>query len=299
MDADAIRAIVTALQTNGVQTLGLKGLAESIPVAAVPRGNGTVEVVSMKKFIDEYATRPDRAKGTAKVETLDSFISLTLRHRLLNSVIFAQISGGSPSLTTVVDYHNASDDEEVTPEFCQHRIVYAFPLSHEWKAWSGQSGKTLTQGDFAQWIFDHVADLAAPTPDEAAEFGALYQTTVGTPADIITLSRGLQISVSSNIKDIRVLQSGEAQIAYEEEHRDAGGQRLIVPGLMMLRIPLFQRGEPTRIPVHLRYRRAAQSVAWTFSLVRPEAVLEAAVLEAAIDASNKTTLPFYAGTPES
>ena len=206
-----------------------------------------------------------------------------------------------PQLTTVVDYHpEAVTDKEIIADNCQHRVHYAFPLSEEWQEWVRMNGKAMTQSDFALWVEDRIADLASADEGEKNHYEEMFQATIATPAQILDLSRGLQVNVSSRVKNAKTLQSGEGQIIYEEDHdtKDSSGGSIKVPGMFILSIPPFFMGEPIRIPVRLRYRVANNQITWFYQLYRPDIVINNAIMadietvEAALD------LPVYQGKPE-
>lgn len=277
----------------GVLPVAEKSIRElPIPLLVTPGEDGA-SVESIKPLLDQWRTAPERREGTATAKTLDSFIELTKRHADTDSAIFADIVSHEPALTAVIDYHKQTAE----PRFCRHRVVYKYPVSDEWQAWRAQNGKQLAQIEFAAFIEDHVADLAAPTDAEKAQIERLFQTKIALPSELIQLSRGLALSVDTKVKEIRTLQSGEAQITYEEVHKDGAGQPLVIPGLFVINIPLFVGADPTRLVARLRYRRDG-GLKWSFHFWRWREDMRAH-LENDLDAVRKHTgLPVYEGEPE-
>jgi len=107
------------------------------PVLVLPTG---LEANSVKALMDEYRTRPERPKGTAKFFDLASFIAWVNRQKLAPSVIFANNNMQSPSVTAVINYHDPNADHEEYDSgwhagYGDHRGTYAFPLSKTWNAW--------------------------------------------------------------------------------------------------------------------------------------------------------------------
>lgn len=244
---------------------GAPGVPVAIPVAL--RRGDSPGVEDLSQFFEKFRQHPARRKGQAVVQTLSSFIDLTNRHKLAESVVFADMNWQKPAFTTVVDYHKV--DAAGAAGFGQHRIHYAFPLSEEWKAWVSMDGKPMDQGIFAEFLEDRVAELASPTESEVAIYERDFATKVATPAQVVELSRGLQVHVSTSVKATKVLQTGEGQIAWEETHADGEGKPLKVPGIFMLSIAPFFQGDRMRIPVRLRYRPAGQKVVWFYQIYRP------------------------------
>jgi uncharacterized protein YfdQ (DUF2303 family) len=266
----------------------------AVPLIVRPTGNGTIAVESAKRLLDEYRPAPERRRGTAKAFTLASFIALANRHKDADSALFAVLGGDRSSLTAVFDYHTV----EHAPRFCQHRAVYQFPLSDEWKLWTIGNGVTMTQGNFSAFIEDHIAELAAPSDGEIAEYEPTFKTKIALPSDMMTLSRGMAVSVEGKASEARVLQSGEVQVSYEEVHKDGRGEKLLVPGLFVVSIPLFVGGADVRLLTRLRYRVNGGKISWLYQLYRPELVMREVMSLAAEKAAEDTGLPMYEVEPE-
>lgn len=251
---------------------------------------------SVKALMDEYRLRPVAKTGIANVTTLQSFINLSTRHKTEHSAIFANVDWTKPSLTTVIDYHE--DRQGGDADNGKHRIHYAFPLSEEWQAWVGVNGKPMKQGEFAEFIEDHIAELATPHEEEITHWEALIGGKVARPNDIQMLSRGLKINAETKLRSNTVLATGEGELTWEEEHRDTAGQKLVVPSLFIVQLPPFFRGESARIPTRLRYRVREGQVIWFFQLYRPDVYITEQVERDLDRAAAETELPHFHGTPE-
>ncbi len=276
-----------------VSTDGMVGLPSLVPIL-IDQKSGAAK--SVKPLVEEWRLKPVLKRGTALVTTLESFVDLSNRHKTEHSVIFANTDWENPSLTTIVDYH---DNVQGGPaDNGKHRVQYEFPRSEEWKAWVGIHGKNLDQGDFAEFIEDHISDLSAPDSMEEEDFQEKFGFKVAYPNELVTLSRGLAVHTETRVKSNLVLQSGEGEITWDEEHRDAQGNKLKVPGMFIIQIPAFHMGDPMRIPVRLRYRVKAGAVVWTVMLYRPDVVITQEVLRNLEQAASLTELPKYVGTAE-
>jgi uncharacterized protein YfdQ (DUF2303 family) len=274
--------------------IGAAGIPAQIPALTI--AGKTPKLESVAHLFEAWRTKPATKRGVAKALTLESFIALTIRHQTEHSAIFADTTWTKPSLTAVIDYHEAKTAGE--PDNGKHRIAYEFPLSEEWKAWVKTNGEVFKQIDFAAFIEDRIAELTAPTADEAQYYEDLFATKIATPAELVTLSRGLQVNVESRVKNASVLQTGAAQIVFEEEHRDAGGNVLKVPGLFLLSIAPFFLGEKARIPVRLRYRIQGGGILWFYQIYRPDLAVTTRVCADLAIAAEKTALPTFEATPE-
>jgi uncharacterized protein YfdQ (DUF2303 family) len=269
------------------------GLPPSVPTLVDTR---TGSLLSLKTEIERFRIVPERKKGTAQVQTLESFIELVNRHKTGHSAIFSNLDWAKPLFSAVIDYHE--NKPAGGADWLNHRIVYQFPLSEEWKAWSGQNGKTMSQGDFAAFIEDHIAELASPTEAEKIELERRFQTTIATPNELMILSRGLQVFVAAQVKNTTTLQSGEGEVVFVEEHQNAQGEKIKVPGLFLLNISPFFQGEEVRLPVRLRYRAGGGKLTWFYQVWRADLLITERLQNDAALVAEETGLPVYAGTPE-
>lgn len=296
------------LQPRPELLLGPKRDGDSVrqtaEVMSVPEG---FKLESIKKYLDEYRDRPERREGVARLQDLDSFIAHAVRFKDDHSALFAFRSEEKPSLTAVLDYHEK--DHTGKPRFGKHRSFYEFPLSKEWRAWKVKDGaeNAMTQGEFAAFLEDRIVDVIGP-PDWQSQLSEAdkrlrelvdqFGTAFAGPAKLLELARGLQVNANSVVKNAQSLTSGEAQIAYSEEHTDGSGKPLKVPGAFLISIPVFEAGAPYRIPVRLRYRIAGPKIVWFYQIYRPDLSLEHAFREAIDKAKDETGLPLFLGTPE-
>ncbi len=272
------------------------GLPGTIPVGMDHRTNANGKgPIDLRDFAEKWRICPERRRGIATATTLASFIDLVNYHKLNESAIFAKTDHESPSLLCVVDYH---PEPSQFPSFCEHRIQYTFPLSDEFKAWSDQDAESMTQADFAAWVEEHIADLTAPTPEEETANEGLFRTRTATPAQMIELSRGLQVNVASVVKSATVLQTGEVGMVFQETHHDGAGEKLTVPGMFMVAIPIFVAGAAVRIPVRLRYRVSGGKVSWFFQMFRWRALVRERVVSDLEIVARETAIPAYEGHPE-
>lgn len=266
-------------------------------VLVLPRG---LEAKSVKPLLDEYRTAPERRKGTAQLGDLASFMAHTARFMDEHSVLFASPNPKAPSLTAVLDYHEKT--AEGAPRFGTHRGVYAFPLSDEWLAWTGQNGKPMDQRRFAEFLEDRIVDIlsvaSGPTGGLAQALADSIQVTFAPAGRLLDLSRGLSIKVNARVTSAQNLATGEVQISYVTNHEDGDVPSMKVPSAFLIGIPVFRAGEGFQIPVRLRYRLNDGAISWYYELHGADRVFDAAFRDACDRAGNATGLPVYFGTPE-
>ena len=294
----AVNAIAELTREGGVTLHNISppvspGLPSSVPVLIDAK---TGCALSVKHLVEEWRVTPDRKRGTATVDTLESFIDLVDRHKTESSVIFADIDWKKPSLTAIIDYHEKGAAGPA--DNGKHRIHYPFPLSEEWKAWVGSNAQPMKQAEFAEFFEDRIAELATPHEEEVSDWQEKLGGKVAYPNEIVMLSRGLKVNAETKVANHVTLASGEAQITFEEEHRDQNGQKLNVPSLFIIKLPPFFRGEPVRVPVRLRYRLQSGSLIWFYQLYRPDVYITEEVELSLERAAAATELPAFQGTAE-
>ena len=287
---DAVSANYTVEEVSLAESV--RGLPKT--VAVLFRDGRNPEVKGLKDLFEPYRTAPERREGTAVVTVLQSFIDLVNRHKDEGSAIFAETVWPSPKLTAVIDYH----ETDGTARFGRHRVVYGFPVSDELKAWADQNGKAMTQADFAAFVENRIADLASPTDAERIAAERDFKTTFAVPSDMVSLSRGLAVRVAAEAKNAVLLQSGESEIVFREEHRNDAGEKITVPGLFMVSVPAFRDGDPVRILARLRYRLREGKLTWFYQLYQWEQEVRNRVSEDLARAAAETELPAYEGAPE-
>jgi uncharacterized protein YfdQ (DUF2303 family) len=280
-----------------------KGLVANL--ASVPSGR---ELVSLKEHFDRVAPRPDRREGTALFTKLDSFVQHTVRFKDAHSTIWADANPNNPSLTAVLDYHEAGATG--LPRFGKHRGKYTFPLAPEWQAWAAASGKQMGQKAFAEFIENRLADIAAP--EQAGEIAkglaAQLGLTFASPSKLVNLAKGLTVREAATVRNHTNLSTGEVQIQYETAHTGADNQPLTVPGAFCISVPVFKGGAVYVVPVRLRYRLAAgkdeqRTIQWFVEVYRADLYFDDAFNDAcrkvAADVgADGVPVPVLYGVPE-
>ncbi len=251
---------------------------------------------------DQYRDAPRRRKGRATLLDLASFIEHTNRFKDGDSLVFANNDRRSPTMTAVLNYHRAGSDAD--PRFGDHRGFFAFPLSDEWKAWSGVDGEAMKMRDFAAFLEDRIIDVLPVTQvgfnDEQQRFvDALGgNRRIADPAKLMELSTGLQVFENSEVSSAVKLASGEASMTFTSQHVDAGGGQLNVPSMFVIAIPVFTNGPAYQVVVRLRYRKVGADLLFFTEMWRTDRVFDHAVDEAVEKVKADTGLPVLLGSPE-
>lgn len=276
---------------------------EDVPVLLVPEGMRPVET---KNILDAFLTRPERITGTARFESLGSFIEYTKKFSTVHSKLFATEGKGSaklpkPRLLAVYDHHHASETSNEAA-FCAHRADYDFPLADEFVAWFGQNEAAMTQEAFATFLEDHLLDVVDPSMASEEEKRSAEQLghKIALPGRLLDLSKKLEISVEHKVVQQFDPQTQQRKLVYSEAHKDGDGLALDVPGAFMIAVRVFESDEArTKILVRLRYKMQGQKAVWSFLLYQPERVFHDAFTALCDKASEQTGLPLFYGSPES
>lgn len=258
----------------------------------------SMNLKSIKEIIDEFRQAPERREGHAIHQTLDSFIAHANRFKDGDSAIFADLDRQSPSMLAVLDYHRKGPTG--APRFGNHYGELPFEHSDQWKEWNAINKRPLTVEQFSDFLEAHCEDVVDPaglkSDDPTALLQDKLQVKFATPAHVLAAARGLQIRVTQEVADVKVLETGEVDLKFQEKHEAAGGMR--APAAFAIAIPVFRSGEVFYIAVRLRYRLIQGRVAWQIVLYRLDRVYDAAIKEAAVKAQKDTELPLFFGIPE-
>ena len=285
--------------------------------AVIPQGK---EITSLRAELEEWRPRPERARGTAKLQDEASFVAHVRRTSDPMSVLFCDPDRTRPTFTAVYDYHESSRMIEnlaeraeidttvpypaggsmVLPRWMQHRALFTPRVADEWAAWTARSGKPLAPVDLAEFLEERVVDVFNGQPSEGVQ--ALLESVearLATSNQLVGLARNFAVNVDTAVHQVQLLQSGEISIRYAETHRDAEtGQPVKVPNAFLIAIPVFFGGPTYQLFVRLRYRLSGGKITWTFFLNRPEVVLDHALREMADRIAEQTGLPLLLGSPE-
>jgi uncharacterized protein YfdQ (DUF2303 family) len=266
-----------------------------VPLLVLPEGLSTY---SIKEFLDEYRTAPERRRGTASFTDLASFIAHTKRFADKDSALFAMDNTINPSLTAVLNYHLAT--AAGAPRFGDHRGEYRFPVSDEWQAWQAKNAKPMSQSDFAEFVETRIVDIADPggAGESAKKLADSIGATFGSPSKLLELSRGLSLRVGAKLQSAVNLATGEAQMQFVTQHADENGAPIKVPTAFLVALPVFRNGAAYQLAARLRYRVRDGAVTWFYELHRADRAFDDAFREACKEAEKDTGLPLFFGSPE-
>ena len=246
------------------------------------------KIEATKPLIDAWRTRPELRAGTTILLDLDSFIAWTARHKDDGSVVYAVDDMREPSLTAIIDHDEAGGDApEAKARFGRHRGVYAFPLSREWLEWRAACKTGMNGTEFAAFFERRIGDVMPPpyaidgqgqeflgTQDpEIRKLAMILNKKFATVAEIVKLTRGIEINVEAKAVQKLDRDTGEHTIEFSEENGQ-GVDKVKPPNAFLLAIPVLANGGNILMAVHLRYRPSGGKVTWFLEMHQPERVFE-------------------------
>lgn len=260
-------------------------------IYAVAQADGTVRVVDLD-------TEQHRARISGHPVRKVASVTFT-EHASLSQYVVAH---GEPEATTLwADQHQGriiavlndhenqylGTGETITPMagdpgHRDHRAVLALRTTPEWAAWTAASGQLFDQEEFANFLEDHALDVRNPTASELLEVATSIQATTGA-------------SVKSAIR----LESGEVQVAYEEQIAASAGRsgQLKIPTRISLGLAPFDGVDAYKVDARFRYRVGNGRLRLGVVLDRPEDVLRAAFGDIVTQVQAATGLSVLYGNP--
>jgi hypothetical protein len=118
------------------------------------------------------------------------------------------------------------------------------------------------------------------------------------PEKMMDMSRGLRVNENNKVASTANLSNGTGSIVFESEHTNAAGEKVDVPNLFLIAIPIFKNGPRYMIPVRLRYRAKDGRITWFYDTYRHDKVFDLALDEALSKVRTETGLPVLVGIPE-
>ena len=217
--------------------------------------------------------RPRRVRQTVTLTEVASFVAYTSRFANVNAtLLFASVD--TLRVEAVLDHPTVSQ-----PAWGQHRAVLALKATPEWQAWLAINGKRHNQTDFAQFVEDHIPDVAEPDG-----------------ASLLDMVRTLEVKKAVNYQSSVRLDNGQVQLSYIEDVTGTAAKgTLLLPERFTLGLRPFEGADLYRVSARLRYRLAEGRVALWFDLWRPEDVVRAAFNDTIARIAKDTDLPVLAG----
>lgn len=167
-----------------------------------------------RKFT-ELLNKPARIETSITHTCFKSFIDYVNRFKDPERSIIRMFAtaGGAFSAAAVLDYHkprkqktDSSRADSEAPGWLGHVARFNPSITAGWNSWDKTNGKYLEQAMFADFIYQHMADIKAP---DGAELLAIVKT--------------LKATAKGEFKDRRDLHTGSIELIYQMQVSAAAG----------------------------------------------------------------------------
>lgn len=221
------------------------------------------------------AILPDHIAQGVTVQTVDSLVEYANRFKTPDTVLFADID--TNSILAALDYHGVG-----AAAHFHHTAKMVLPYSEEWKLWTSISGKLMKQLEFARFLEENAADIAAPSG-----------------ADLLDAARDLQAHRKVNFtKAVRTSSNNENfEFTDETEARTRGGLEL--PTQFKLALPVYFDGDLVELFAFLRWELVeGEGLKLGIALHRAVHVRQAEFKKIIDDAAERIDRPAVFGKPD-
>lgn len=269
-------------QGDNLESVLAAGAATGTPAEVSPDESYAVLPESYRlKDLERFKEVPDRTRGQARINRLQSLIDYILGFKDNGSVVYADQD--EDNIVAVLDHPTVDQ-----PRWGDHKAAYTCPRSKEWNIWTLRDGQTAGQEDTARFLEDHGEDIYVPESDPGA-YSAADMLEVAT-----TLNAQRDVSFNSSTR----LSDGSGQLAYTETVNDTAGKNgsMIIPEHFYIAIPVFEGGDKYVLKVKLRYRVRDGGLKLWFDLHRPQDAHDQAFREMVEKVQSETECPMYWGT---
>lgn len=250
---------------------------------------------------------PFRRTGNTILHRPESVIEFIQRFGDADSVMFVDaLDQMAPGLHIVINHHrqgpedyslgdHARRDDTARPG--DHTASYSFPISGAFKAWKKVGEKGVSQEGLGQFIEERNEDFMEPSAAMRSkdlnlieaewergmvEIARRLGSRFGSFNDLKQLALHFEVHEDQRLIVKRNPTTGESVFGYENEHRQPNGEKLEVPNLFVIGIPVFEGGPLYRFPVRFAYRKEGGKVVFFLQVVNIEDVMKRAI-ESAVE----------------
>lgn len=241
------------------------------------KGGKPVSIVQNdQKLVDleGYMNTPTAIRGKYSFSRQTSFIDYVKEHKVPATRIYVT----SATVIIAVINHAAKGD----PQWNDHQAELTLKQTPQWNVWKGQSGKSMNQRDFAQFIEDNASDIIEP---KGAELLDLIRTIKASQ----TLELGGEVNekgdLTSQIFELRANTKTGARLDIE------------LPGSFKIALSPYEDGSIAAIECRLRFKIEAPKMSLSYEIRHIDRIEREAVDKIAWNVRTMTEVPVWYGTP--
>ena len=233
---------------------------------AVLDADGAVRVIETPGFTDrrtdERANGPRQIARSVTLLDVDSFVDYLARNTSGEEGLVepeAIAVDGELELWADIDNRRVLAILDGLNGWRKHTATLQLKLSREWGEWAAVDGRLLKQGEFAQFIEDHLSTIGHPDG-----------------AKLLDICQTLQATTSTQFKQQAILANGQRQFRFEETVEAKAGQKgdLTIPGELTLVLRPFQGAAAVPIFARFRFQIREGVLSLGVKLAEPDKALE-------------------------
>ena len=256
-----LKQVVDKLLATGAAQGIVKVDTGGVPAALVPAGYNLVSLES--HIYNAHRDFPERKSGDVIVDESSSFLAYWGLFHSEDSQVFADQDDNK--LLAVLDYHGVGEKQ---PQWKTHRCTLQLKTTDEWDEWTAENRKPKGQGDFAEFLEDHIPDIV---PMEIAPTKAGSGPAVKIDgAGFVELARDLKAKADVSFDSKVVQESGSVRFGYTETVQGGMGAKgeVSIPDRFRISIPVYLGSAKVSIEVRLRYRINSGKLTMWYDLYR-------------------------------
>lgn len=234
---------------------------------------------------------PKYIKQTVTLLDARSFAEYVNRFKMMETLLFADITPSAAKLTAVIDYHQSNqDDEHVAQRGC-HRAVFTTKATPEWEAWQAANRKHMNQVEFATWIEDNMQLFVSPEGSGAP-----------TGSELLELVRTLHGHQNARFNTNLRLDNGAYSVAYDEDVEIKGTilskpGSLQLPPLIMGGFAVFEGAAAYQVPARLKTRISERRLQLYFETIALHKIVRESVDAIVAQVAEATKITPLLGSP--
>lgn len=214
---------------------------------------------------------PPARRGTTLLHDLESFIEHVKRHAIPGTT--ALYLDTAAEVVTAI-YNGAREGAEGSG-WGDDRAAVKLAASPEWAEWTAQSGKVMSQAAFADWIEEHLEEIAPP--EEGSDHAK--------PLELLSMARDLQIHTAGTFKRKVDTRTGTGSLVYSSEHGEGSTK---IPRAFGVALRPWEGADAFRIEARLRFSLEGSTARFTYTLHRVDEVWRTAWRKLAADLGYRT-----------
>lgn len=244
-------ATMIALANAATQTRSIDGAHHLV----LPPGYSTQNIT---EAVEQAQPTPARKRGQVVLHSAESLLAYCKdQDAAATGYIFADPD--KCCITAVFNHHRGS-----AAGWRDHRATFTAAHTPEYQTWARKDKQPMTQGEFAEFIEDNLADITEPFAQQLLDVA----TTIQAKTDITFASA-------------KRLQDGQNQLTYTEtiDARAGVNGALAVPKEFSLGLRIFKQGAGYKLRARLKLRLTSGGVKFWYELDRPQRAVEDAFAE--------------------